>query len=272
MDLSPKIEKSQPTLITGSSWVILSSFLVVICLILIVWQPLVQEYIALFDPAFPWWLQIDWLLIGIFLFMSVAITLHADLRRDLWLVMAAFAGGFFIESWGTHSGLWAYYTGEQPPLWILPAWPIAALCIDRMVHWLPKSIRLIPDTRVRWIYWPVMVIFIVMLAAFLLNHQLQPIHILPFGLVVVLIFLPTEKTNKLVIFLMGSLLGIFLEYWGTSRLCWSYYTGEIPPLFAIFAHGMASIAFWQVAIWLQKILSILQSGYFSRNRTEISLK
>ena len=36
---------------------------------------------------------------------------------------------------------------------------------------------------------------------------------------------------------------VFLEYWGTSRGCWTYYTGETPPLIAAIAHGFASVAF-----------------------------
>ena len=41
----------------------------------------------------------------------------------------------------------------------------------------------------------------------------------------------------------GTSMGIFLEYWGTSRQCWTYYTGEVPPPVAVLAHGFASIAF-----------------------------
>jgi hypothetical protein len=269
-EIEPRLMKSK--LLTGSSWILVSSFLFVIFLILIVWQPLVRDYMALFNPAYPWWMQVDWLLISIFLFMSIAITLRADLRKDIWLVMVAFAGGFFIESWGTHSGLWAYYTGEKPPLWILPAWPIAALCIDRMVSWLPASFRIIPENKSKMIYWPVMIGFLFLLLSFVINHQLQVLHFLAIGLVVILVFLPAEKTTKLLIFLMGSSLGIFLEYWGTSRECWTYYSGEIPPLFAIFAHGMASIAFWQVTIWVQRCWDAVQNQEFWQRNTEIGLK
>ncbi len=244
--------KSKP--LTGSSWIILSGFLVSIGLILIVWQPLVTDYLALFDPAYPWWIQVDWLLILIFLFMSLAITLRADLRKDFWLIMVAFVGGFVIESWGTHTGLWAYYTGEKPPYWILPAWPIAALCIDRMVSWLPVSIRSIQEAKSSKIFWVVMVGFFGLFLSFLIQFKFQLIHILPVALVIFLIYSPKEKTTSLLIFLMGSILGVFLEYWGTSRQCWTYYTQEVPPLFAIFAHGMASIAFWQGTVWTKRIV------------------
>ena len=32
--------------------------------------------------------------------------------------------------------LWIYYTRERPPLWIIPAWPIASLSIDRLTRLL----------------------------------------------------------------------------------------------------------------------------------------
>ncbi len=238
-------------LFTTSSWIILSVFLVIIALILIVWQPLVQDYLRYFNPDYPWWMQVDWLLIGIFLFMSVAITLGADLRRDWLLVVVGFCGGFFIESWGTHSGLWAYYTGEKPPLWILPAWPIAALCIERMAKLFPFRADSSINGRIKFLYWPVMTAFWLLMAVFIFNHQVHLLHIIAFTAVTILILIPGSQKERLLIFLAGSLLGIFLEYWGTSRQCWMYYTHEVPPVFAIFAHGMASVAFWQVCRWVE---------------------
>jgi len=53
----------------------------------------------------------------------------------------------------------------------------------------------------------------------------------------------TDRRRDLAILLAGALLGIFLEYWGTSRWCWRYYTKEEPPWVAAVAHGFASVAF-----------------------------
>ncbi len=117
-----------------ASYALLSLFVFTVLLILYVWQPLVEEYMALFDPAYPVWKQIDWLLVGIFAFMSLLIMAGADLRRDAWVVLVGLVGGLVIESWGTQTLLWTYYTDERPPLWIIPAWPIASLAIDRMVR------------------------------------------------------------------------------------------------------------------------------------------
>ena len=85
----------------------------------------------------------DWLLLGIFLFMSLTIMSKADLKTDSLIVLVGLAGGLVIESWGTQTNLWFYYTAERPPLWIIPAWPIASLSIDRITRgasWLlPKQ-------------------------------------------------------------------------------------------------------------------------------------
>ena len=48
------------------------------------------------------------------------------------------------------------------------------------------------------------------------------------------------------LFVSGAALGVFLEYWGTSRECWTYWTREVPPPVAAAAHGFASVAFQRV--------------------------
>ena len=65
-----------------SSYALMSAFLLTILLILYIWQPLAREYLALFDPDYPVWVQIDWLLVGIFAVMSLLIMAGADLRHD----------------------------------------------------------------------------------------------------------------------------------------------------------------------------------------------
>lgn len=227
-----------------SSWIILTIFLFVILLIIIVWQPLVKDYFSYFNPAYPWWMQIDWLLIAIFAFLSVGVTYNADLREDWMIIIVALAGGFVIETWGTRSGLWSYYTGEMPPLWIVPAWPIAALTIKRVVDLIYLRKRPGNNPFYTLAYWCVMILFLSIMAIFLLNAQFNIINWLAFGICLVFIIIPQDRIYSLLTFVAGSVLGIFLEYWGTSRECWTYYNHAIPPLFAVLAHGLASIAFW----------------------------
>jgi hypothetical protein len=57
---------------------------------------------------------------------------------------------------------------------------------------------------------------------------------------------PSPKRDVL-LFVSGTVAGLFLEYWGTSRECWTYYTRQIPPPVAVAAHGFASVAFARVA-------------------------
>jgi hypothetical protein len=55
-------------------------------------------------------------------------------------------------------------------------------------------------------------------------------------------------------FLAGTGLGYFLERWGTTRECWTYYTHQTPPLFAVFAHGLAAVAFWRVGMFISGVM------------------
>jgi hypothetical protein len=48
-------------------------------------------------------------------------------------------------------------------------------------------------------------------------------------------------------------LGYFLELWGTTRECWTYYTFQTPPLFAVLAHGMAAVAFWRTGLLVKML-------------------
>lgn len=75
-----------------------------------------------------------------------------------------------------------------------------------------------------------------------------------------LILTPTNHRIAVLTFTAGVGLGYFLERWGTTRLCWTYYTQETPPLFAVLAHGMAAVAFWRSALLLKMVIYKL-TGY-----------
>ena len=72
---------------------------------------------------------------------------------------------------------------------------------------------------------------------------------------ILLIISPGNHRIALAAFLAGSSLGLFLEIWGTTRLCWTYYTNQTPPLFAVLAHGLAGFAFWRAGVLLKVILN-----------------
>ena len=230
---------------TRSSAILLSGFFFIICLIIYVWWPLAEEYLAYVDWHGPWWLYMDWLLLGIFLFMSLTIVARADLRTDGLIVLVGTVGGLVIEAWGTQTNLWHYYTAERPPLWIIPAWPIATLSIDRITralnYLLPKG-----NQRIyKILYWLTFAFFSAMMLIFVSPTFNKSYTVFAILLCAILILTPTDYRQTFLIFSAGASLGYFLELWGTTRQCWTYYTFQTPPLFAVLAHGMAAVAFWR---------------------------
>ena len=243
-----------------TSAALMSGFVLVILLILYIWWPLVQDYLATYDSRYPFWQQVDWLLIAIFLVMSLLITSRPNLRHDLPILLVGAAGGLVIETWGTQSGLWAYFTGERPPLWIIPAWPIANLAIDRIDRWLDQSLPAIPRQAARGLYVLVFAGFFLLMLPFIWPARTAPLTLAALGLCLFLILTPPDLRRTLLTFLAGTALGYFLERWGTTRECWVYWTQQTPPFFAVLAHGMAAVAFGRtqhaLGLALRRFLSL----------------
>jgi hypothetical protein len=231
---------------THASYALMSVFAAIIALIIVVWWPMVEEYASYYDPGYPLWMQVDWLLIGIFLAMSLLILAGANLKADAWIVMVGIAGGLAIESWGTQTRLWTYFTLERPPLWIIPAWPIASLSIDRLVRILQTVVPDQPERVFDYLYWTIFPAFYVLMWAFAWPTLDKPLTWLALLAVAALILTPSDKRAAVLIFTAGAGLGYFLERWGTTRECWTYYTHQTPPFFAVLAHGLAAVAFWKV--------------------------
>jgi len=261
---------------TRASYTLMSAFSLIVFLIIYIWWPLAEEYLALIDWGGAWWLTIDWLLLGIFGFMSLLIMAGADLRYDALIIFVGFVGGLVIESWGTQTEIWSYYTAERPPLWIIPAWPIAGLSIDRMVrilkHWIIGSrkstayshktvifdLTWCPSSGFTVVYWLIFPIFYALMLSFVWPSVDKSLTIMALILVAFFILTPTNHRISVLTFLAGSGLGYFLEVWGTTRLCWTYYTLEMPPIFAVFAHGMAAVAFWRTSL----VVDIISQSWF----------
>jgi hypothetical protein len=229
---------------TRASYYLLSGFLLLLFLIGYVWWPLVVEYLSYFNPDYPIWRQLDWLLIGNFLFMSLMIMAGADLKKDLPILLIGLVGGLAIEGWGTQTEIWSYYTNERPPLWIIPAWPIASLSIDRLYRILHLLLMKIPKSLFTWSYWVILPAFYALMWHFVWPTRNQSLTILALLMVGLLILSLKDRRGAVLTFIAGAGLGYFLELWGTTRECWTYYTLQQPPLFAVLAHGMAAVAFW----------------------------
>lgn len=233
-----------------------SAFLLTCFLIVYIWWPLAEEYLgyirAYRQAGYPWYALIDWLLLGIFAFMSVTIMARADLKADSLIVFVGLCGGLVIESWGTQTNLWFYYTAERPPLWIIPAWPIASLSIDRLARALNWATVKVSGSAFRALYWLTFLGFYALMLWFVAPTFDKSYTLLALLICALMILTPTDYRMALVTFVAGSALGYFLELWGTTRECWTYYTYQTPPFFAVLAHGMAAVAFWRTGLLMQK--------------------
>lgn len=226
------------------------------------------EWNAIFGHG-DWVVRMDWLLFGIFLFFLICTSLDPNLRLDLATVAAGFAGGTVIEIWGTQTGLWYYYTGEKPPLWILPAWSASALANEKlqraMMRLLPESWRekIISDAgggkEVRvlhaFIAAPLLLFFL---------YWSSPTITQPISIAVTLLIFTAICRHRFPyyafsLFFAGAVLGIFLEIWGTTRHCWNYYDGKTPSPFPILGHGMAGVAFWRLKGFMRSLFSFLKA-------------
>jgi hypothetical protein len=196
------------------------------------------------------------------------------------IVFVGMVGGLVIEAWGTQTNLWHYYTAERPPLWIIPAWPIASLSIDRITRGLNWGVKRFLDTRsakrslvsngsevsevpevipsnswisflFRIIYWVIFGAFFALMLYFVAPTFGKSYTVMALLLVALLTLTPTDYRYAVLTFLAGAGLGYFLELWGTTRQCWMYYTGQTPPFFAVVAHGMAAVAFWRAGLMVK---------------------
>jgi hypothetical protein len=239
---------------TRDSYTIMGLLVLICGLVVYIWWPLAAEYLAQVDWHGQWWKQGDWLLVGIWLVMSLLLMARANIKADLPLIAIGMMGGLVIESWGTQTELWVYYTNERPPLWIIPAWPVAALTIDRLVRLIDHLLT--DDLDRRWfvpVYWAGFAVFGALMVPFVWPTVDKSLTVMALVLCVLLIATPKDYRIATLTFLAGTGLGYFLELWGTTRLCWIYYTRQQPPAFAVVAHGMAAVAFWRVLL-LAKVL------------------
>ena len=192
-----------------------------------------REYVSLT------WADFDPLLVACWLGMVALAAFRFSPRRDLPLAAVAFVGGAMIETWGTRSGLWTYFTHECPPLFILPAWPVAALATERL-GW---AVAKIPMPVPRALHAVVLVAFCTLLWTWTAPGRAHPTTAIAYGLVAITCVSGRTPREDVLRFVAGSVLGYVLEYWGTTRFCWTYWDQKTPPLASVLSHGFATIAF-----------------------------
>ena len=173
---------------------------------------------------------------------------NRDADHDVPLVFVAAAGGLCIEAWGTTTGLWHYFTDERPPPWIIPAWPMAALATLRLAGLFQRRL-----TGGPWVTRAVLAAFTAWMAHFLWPSIEVWTSWVVLALMIGVTVTVRRGSRDLPLFLAGAAIGWWLEYWGTTSGCWTYYTGGTPPLVTAFAHGMATVAFERGVLLVQRV-------------------
>jgi hypothetical protein len=278
-----QIEKSNKNVVDNKqlskslnlSWfsvVLLMGFALVLMAINGVFGPLAKVEFAPIDWSRPLAEQIDWLLLFNFALMMTLLIFGADLEKDLLIIIVGFFGGLYIEAWGTQTEIWRYYTDERPPWWIIPAWSMASLAIDRLVRILNRLTTRFQSNHKIFIvsYWLLLIPFFCLMVVFVYPTINKSLTIVSLVLGSLIILTPTDYRMAVLNFVAGASLGYFLELWGTTRECWIYYTNQQPPLFAVLAHGMAAVAFWRGGLLVKQAWIFFQLPRFNRNRDSLS--
>jgi len=133
---------------TRDSYILLGGFFLVIMLVVYFWWPLAASMLRRIHWDGQWWLQMDWLLIGIFAFTSLAIIARANLKTDALIIFVGLCGGLVIEAWGTQTNLWTYYSHQTPPLFAVLAHGMASVAFWRAGMVLKMISKKIADYRI----------------------------------------------------------------------------------------------------------------------------
>jgi hypothetical protein len=196
----------------------------------------------------------DPLLWAIWFVMTILFCWRVRPLQDLKLGVIGAAGGLAIEWWGTTSRAWTYFTNERPPLFIIPAWLVAAVVVNRIATVVEE--RTAGARAYSLAYWPVLYGFVVWMAFFVRPFAALPSTWVFCAAMVAVPLIAPRPRKDMILFATGAVAGAFFETWGTSRACWTYYTGEVPPAVAVAAHGFGAVAFAHAS----RVLAQVHSG------------
>ncbi|MDD5628685.1 MAG: hypothetical protein PHU21_06445 [Elusimicrobia bacterium] len=162
------------------------------------------------------------LLGAIFLMTLRTVPARITPKRDLCIVFYAALLGWIVEAWGTRTGVWAYYTREAPPLWIIPGWILGALVIDRAAEAVESRFGAWLAPRRRVLYWGFAAAYAAVFWAFVLPAAPRLSSAAVFALLAApLLYRPDPRDAR---FLLTGLVYVFCaDFWGTTNNCWAYY-------------------------------------------------
>lgn len=147
---------------------------------------------------------------------------------DALVVIAASLYGYLAEFWGTNMGLWRYYTGEQPPAWIVPAWPLGALLVARLSARTRSALKGPPYVPAL-LAWGWALLFFCVFIWFLAG--VLPLWQLAAGCGLAAAVLASARRDLAcasAVLLTGTACVFFADLWGTTNNCWTYHTGGGP--------------------------------------------
>jgi hypothetical protein len=141
------------------------------------------------------------------------------------------------EFWGTRLGLWTYYTGEAPPLWIVPAWSVGALVIERLAA-RARASSLSWPLPASWL-WPMMCAFVLLSTSWLALTGPGGAWRWAGPFVVLAVLLWRRRPEDGVILAVGAACVFFADLWGVTNNCWRYHLqGQAGGVWQGIAFGM----------------------------------
>jgi hypothetical protein len=184
-----------------------------------------------------------------------AIPATARPARDVPVLLLATLAGWAAEAWGTRLGLWRYYTGERPPLWIVPAWPLGAAVVDRLAAAM----------RARWgpapaaAYWCAAAAALATCACFCAPWLGRPAAWAGLAAAAAAVAAGPDAAADFWTLAAGLGAVFFADLWGTTNGCWTYYLAGRPGgLWRGIAFGMAFDA--SVVLGCLRLARVLERG------------
>ena len=156
--------------------------------------------------------------------------------HDAAVLVLGLAAGWAAEAWGTRLGLWHYYTGERPPLWIVPAWPLGAALIDRLGERARSRFGRAPAAA----YWGTALAVTAGCLAFSGPWLGAPAGWLGAAAVAAALFSSRDPGADAWPLWAGLACVFFADLWGTTNGCWAYWLrGRPGGLWLGIGFGMA---------------------------------